>query len=366
MDAAPPTLRIRRWWISLRNRIIASPRFQSHAARNPLLRPVARQRSARLFDLVAGFVYTQTLRAVVEAGVLDLLRDGPRSTGEIAKSCALDRQPMVRLLRAAEALQLVEDVGADGWMLGEQGAALLFNAGAQAMIRHHRLLYDDLSDPLAILRADRGQPTRLSHFWAYGAQSVDAAEYSQLMAQSQEMVADQVLATGILKQVGSLLDVGGGFGVFAGKVLARYPDQRVGVLDLPEVVASAQSRVGAERIEWHPGSFFAEDLPRGYDAISLVRILHDHDDDRALSILRAARAALGKGGRLIIAEPMAGVRGAERMGDAYFGFYLWAMGSGRPRRVGEVHAMLREAGFSMLRNIRTDLPVLTSLIVAHA
>ncbi len=46
---------------------------------------------------------------------------------------------------------------------------------------------------------------------------------------------------------------------------------------------------------------------------------------------RRAHDALPPGGTLLIAEPMAGTPGAEAMGDAYFGLYLWAMGSGRPR-----------------------------------
>ena len=38
--------------------------------------------------------------------------------------------------------------------------------------------------------------------------------------------------------------------------------------------------------------FFAEPLPSGADAFTLVRVLHDHDDDAALEILRAIRAAV--------------------------------------------------------------------------
>jgi demethylspheroidene O-methyltransferase len=62
-----------------------------------------------------------------------------------------------------------------------------------------------------------------------------------------------------------------------------------------------------------------------------VRVVHDHDDERVLALLRAVRAALPPGGTLLLAEPMAGTPGAQAMGDAYFGFYLLAMGSGRPR-----------------------------------
>ena len=74
-------------------------------------------------------------------------------------------------------------------------------------------------------------------------------------------------------------------------------------------------------------------------------MLHDHDDAAALALLRAARAALPPDGTLLLAEPMAGTPGAEPMGDAYFGFYLLAMGSGRPRTAerAAAHAGARPA-----------------------
>ena len=50
--------------------------------------------------------------------------------------------------------------------------------------------------------------------------------------------------------------------------------------------------------------------------------------------------------RCQIAEPMAEVPGAERVGNAYFGLYLLAMGRGRPRTQSEISAMMRAAGLS--------------------
>jgi demethylspheroidene O-methyltransferase len=95
-----------------------------------------------------------------------------------------------------------------------------------------------------------------------------------------------------------------------------------------------------------------------------VRVLHDHDDDVVLALLRKARAALPPGGRLLIAEPMSGTRGAEPAGDAYFGFYLLAMGRGRPRTPAELQAMLVEAGFARSRLLGTHTPLLTRVLVA--
>ncbi|MGZ6036711.1 MAG: hypothetical protein ACXWLG_14775, partial [Myxococcaceae bacterium] len=50
-------------WFRLRNRILSSPRFQRWAAEFPLFRWIARRRTLALFDLCAGFVYSQVLQA---------------------------------------------------------------------------------------------------------------------------------------------------------------------------------------------------------------------------------------------------------------------------------------------------------------
>ena len=95
------------------------------------------------------------------------------------------------------------------------------------------------------------------------------------------------------------------------------------------------------------GDFNKDSLPRGADVLSLVRVVHDHDDDAADSLLRAAHRALPPRGVLLLAEPMLGTPGAETVGPAYFGFYLLAMGHGKPRAPEELQRMLQDAGFSV-------------------
>ncbi len=62
---------------------------------------------------------------------------------------------------------------------------------------------------------------------------------------------------------------------------------------------------------------------------------------------------------------MAGTPGAEPVGDAYFGFYLMAMGSGRPRTSDELSRMVRDAGFASVREHGTRRPLLARVLVAH-
>ncbi len=194
--------------------------------------------------------------------------------------------------------------------------------------------------------------------------------YTALMAASQPLVAGEVLDAYRLDRHRCLLDVGGGDGTFLAAAAARAPGLRLVLFDLPPVAERASERFAAQRLAGRAtavgGDFLRDSLPRGADIVSLVRILHDHDDDSALALLRAVRCALPEDGTLLVAEPMSGTRGAEPIGDAYFGFYLLAMGRGRPRTPGEIRALLREAGFARSHLVPTHTPLLTRLIVARA
>ena len=351
--------------------MLSSPHFQRFAASCWLTRPVARRRARGLFDLVAGFVYSQTLAACIETELLDLLGAGPLTLEAIAARTDLPREGALRLLRAAAALGLVEPLG-KGWALGSEGAALRGNGGIAEMVAHHKLLYADLADPVALLRRGGGGGA-LSGYWAYAEQpgSGDSAEvgaYSRLMAASQPLVAAQILDSYRFSRHRRMLDVGGGEGRFLETVGGRVADLDLGLFDLPPVGDRAKARLAtaglSERSKIHGGNFLADPLPTDYDLITLVRVLHDHDDAPAAELLRNVHAALPSGGRLLIAEPMAGTRGAEPAGDAYFGLYLLAMGSGRPRTPTEIRAMLRDAGFTKSRLLRTAMPLTCRMIVA--
>ncbi|GJE09885.1 Demethylspheroidene O-methyltransferase [Methylobacterium longum] len=358
-------------WLAWRNRLVASPRFQRWAAGFPLTRGIARRNTRALFDLCAGFVYTQVLTACVRLDLFSILAGGPLSVDALARRLELPPENARRLLGAAESLGLLRALSGDRYGLADLGAALVGNPGVAAMIEHHALLYADLADPVALLR-DAAQPTRLAGYWPYahGAAS-DArtvAPYGGLMGASQALIAEDVLDACDLSQAGHLMDVGGGEGAFLEAVARRHAGPRLTLFDLPAVADRAADRLvrvglGA-RIACRGGDFHAA-LPAGADTVSLVRIVHDHDDAPALALLTAVCAALPPGGTLLLAEPMAGTPGAEPVGDAYFGFYLLAMGSGRPRRAAELRAMLRSAGFAHVQELPTRRPLLTRVLRAQ-
>ncbi|MGC9268688.1 methyltransferase [Acidiphilium sp.] len=372
MSAIAPAVSItplswRERWQAARNRLLASPRFQQWAAAFPLTRPIARREATALFDLCAGFVYAQTLSACVSLDMFERLAAMPVAIATLAAESAIPPEAMYRLIRAAAALRLLETDGTTA-RLGPLGAALRGNPGIAAMVRHHALLYRDLADPIALLRGDA--TASLAAYWPYEQATTDrAAPYSALMAASQPMIAREILAAYDFKPHRCLLDLGGGDGSFLTAVAHNAPQLALMLFDVPPVAALARHKLEAAglaaRSRIHAGDMRHDALPSDADIITLIRVLHDHDDDQAMAILRNARGALGPRGTILIAEPMAGTKGAESMGDAYFGLYLFAMGSGRPRRPTEVIAMLEAAGFIAAKQRRTNQPMLASLITAR-
>lgn len=71
-------------WRDWRNRLIARPGFQRWAADFLLTRPIAQRRAQSLFDITAGFVYSQILLACVELELFERLADGPLALRALA------------------------------------------------------------------------------------------------------------------------------------------------------------------------------------------------------------------------------------------------------------------------------------------
>jgi demethylspheroidene O-methyltransferase len=360
---------------ALRDQLIGNPKFQRWAARFPLTRGIAHRQARAAFDLCAGFIYSQVLFACVQVKLFEALAKRPMTLDELSAQSGLNAEAMARLLKAAVSLGLVSRRQSDRYGLGMQGAAIAANPSIAMMVQHHAMLYRDLEDPVALLRGE-AKSKALASYWPYATAkspsllgSDEVAGYSQLMSASQEFIAGDIIGSYAFDRHKVLMDVGGGEGTFLSAVAAKAPSLRVRLFDLPAVAERAKAKFEASglaaRAEAIGGSFRTDPLPQGADVISLVRIIHDHDDDVVMALLRAVRAALPDGGVLLIAEPFAGTPGAEPIGDAYFGFYLLAMGSGLAPRPDELGLMLKSAGFKRSQLLRTPRPMLAGLLAAY-
>jgi demethylspheroidene O-methyltransferase len=360
-------------WIDVRNKLIRDPRFQSFALRFPLTRPIAKARSRAVFDLCAGFVYSQVLRACIELKLLEAVSETQLSAEALARQTRLPQDRALALIGAAVSLGLFQRRSDGRISLGPHGAALTGNPWIAGFIAHHDHFYRDMADPIALLEGD--DETGLQKYWAYARadqpmalEEGEVANYTQLMSASQPPVAVELLDAFPLSDAKVLMDVGGGDGSFIAAAAMRYPDLRFIHADLPAVSDLARRRLGAARISsrvaFSPLNFLEDELPKGADVATLVRIAHDHDDGPVAKLFASLARALPSGGTLLIAEAISGMRGVEPVTDAYFNLYFTAMRSGKTRSLEQLSAMLRAAGFANVRLQSARNPLVASVIVA--
>ena len=353
---------------------MTSPGFYRWAIGNPITRWVTRRRAAQLFELMAGFVHSQVLLSCVRLGLLEGLRDGPQTLDALSQSCQMKPAALQRLLHAAVSLRLLELRGPQLYGLGALGAPVAADLGLRLMIEHNAVLYEDMRDTLALLR-DEIQP-HMQAYWPYmngdkppSWEADKVARYSELMSTSQRFVIEELLASYDFSQHRCVMDVGGGQGGWIIALGQRHTDVALMLFDLPPVAALAKARFEAnglgDRASVHGGSFISDTLPKGADLVTLVRVAHDHPDATVKALLKSIYQVLPAGGMLLLAEPMAEATGAHSVGDAYFHFYLLAMGSGRLRSPQELKNLLSEAGFASVVDVANPMPLHTRLLLAQ-
>ena len=330
--------------LRLRNQLLASPKFLAFAQAFPLTRPVARAKSRELFNLLAGFSYSQVLYACVTLRVLEHVGQHGISLSDLANKTGLTENKTDTLVRAAVALDILNRDKAN-IILGPHGAALLGQPWIMRFVEHHKYFYRDLEDPVALLHG-KAAPAGLRSFWTYDEGESDKKAYSDLMAASQEAVSQQILGAYNFSKHKNILDVGGGSGAFLQAVGARYPQINLNLFDLPGVVKLAAQN---QKLKTHGGDFRTDNLPKHMDLISLIRVVHDHDDDVILAVMRNIRSACLPTTTLIIAEPFAGTAANAKVTDAYFNLYFAAMGQGRTRSPSEIATIAAKAGFGLAK-----------------
>ena len=358
-----------------RNLLVSSKKFQFFANNFFFSRIFVKLDEKKIYDLVAGFVYSQTLLSFVELGLLDKLLKKEYSIQEISKEFNLTNDKARLLCQSGVAIGVLELIEKDTYILSRIGAAIVGVPGLQQMISHHKIFYDDLKDPVELLRGNID--TKMSKFWSYVINDNQikrenndtfsiSKSYSDLMASSQILVSEETLKIISLKKTKHLLDIGGGTGTFLGKVKESYPNVVTSLFDLKNVVSQINEDERKHKfINFiYPGNFLEDSLPKVADTISLVRVLYDHDDHIVEKILTKVFHVLPNNGTLIISEPMSGGKNPAKAGDSYFGFYTLAMTTGKPRDKAAHFKLLKKVGFRNIKKHRGKRDFITSIITA--
>jgi hypothetical protein len=315
-----------------------------------------------LLRMTNAFQVSQAIYVAATLGIADLLEDGPKSVDELAETTGTHAPTLYRLLRALASVGIfVETDGRFGLTpLAEYlrtdtpGSlrAFVMLIGQQSIWTSWGHLLHSVRTGESAFRKVYGMAP--FEYWADHPE--EDAVFKAAMTSHSSGVVDAVVRSYDFSAIGVLLDVGGGEGVLLAAILAANPSLQGILFDQPHVVGPVGAlleRAGvADRCEVVGGSFF-EAVPTGADAYLLKSIIHDWDDDAAIEILRACRAAMDDSDKLLVVERV--IRPGNDPDPAKFSdLNMLVIPGGQERTADDFELLYAEAGFKLSNIIRTE------------
>ncbi|MBV8485580.1 MAG: methyltransferase [Verrucomicrobia bacterium] len=310
----------------------------------------------QMMGFLMGFFQTQIASAIASYSIADHLAKGPATADEIAAWEGIDPQPTFRLLRACASLGLVTYDGNRftatpllGTLRSDVPGSLRSLAIAWAAPGH----WQPWGRFTSALKT--GEPQTFSTLGAsawdyYKQQPAEGAAFTRAMQGLTSGLVNDVVQVLDTSNVKLAADIGGGSGILLHGLLAANPHLKGIVVDLPEVVGSAEiaaRELGlSNRSTTLPSSFF-EYVPPA-DLYLLKHVLHDWSDDESLSILSRCRESIRAGGKIAVVEILLGEVGGEPALGPLMDLNMMTLVTGRERTQDEYRRLIEKAGFHVV------------------
>lgn len=337
---------------------------------------VAEPPGLALYRIGVGHYFSRALALAAKLGIADLLKDGPRHYGELAKGTETHGPSLNRMMRLLASVGVFEERDAGQFALtplgemmrtdvpGSMRSSVLLFAGIGIQDSWKELEYCvRTGNPAFRLKSPDGDP-----FTAIAQNPEMAKVFDEAMATFAPLTAAAIAASYDFSLFGKLVDVGGGNGALLIGILRANPKLYGTVFDLPHAAEKARSKIAGEglqsRCQAVGGDFFKE-VPPGADAYIIKHVIHDWNDERAVAILRNIHRAMPSHAWLLIAEGVYPPRIDQSdvgRGAAANDVNMLVSTGGRQRSEAEFRSLLEATGFKLARIIPT--PARLSLVEA--
>jgi hypothetical protein len=301
-----------------------------------------------------------------QLGIADLLKDGSKSNDELAITTGVDAKSLYRLLRALASVGIFAE-GISGYFELTPLAECL-QSDRNNSLRAYAIKSGQAWEwqPWGYLleSVKTGKPVIKNIFgmdiFDYLANDASAAKlYNQAISNFSEK-QDVAITSGYnFSFIRNLVDVAGGRGTLIASILKANLTMQGILFDLPHVVADTKPLIEAlelqDRCQLVGGNFF-ESVPTGGDAYLLRYIIHDWDDERAITILKNCYEAMQSNGRVLLVE-MVIPQGNEPFYGKLLDLQMLLNYGGRERTEVEYQVLLETAAFLLTKIYPVAPPV---------
>ena len=298
-------------------------------------------------EIARAFRQCRILLTAFELDIFTYIGEHMHTSDSISGALHLDRNATERLLNALVALKLLEKTGGKFRNSGESLKYLSKDSPAYlAGIMHQNHLWNTWNHFTEVVKTGKvAHDTTINDRGGEWLEAFIHAMHDRGMKQAPAQIS------GIdLRNVESVLDVGGGSGCFCMAFLNRKPEMKAMVFDLPNVLPISRKIVENEgfsgRIEHTAGDYTSDELPRGFDLVFLSAIIHSNSFETNRDLVKNCYDSLNPEGRIVIQDwIMNDDRTAPPQGAIFSINMLVGVEGGDTYSEQEVRAWLQNAGF---------------------
>ena len=162
-----------------------------------------------------------------------------------------------------------------------------------------------------------------------------------------------------LKNVESVLDVGGGSGCFCMAFLNRKPELKTAIFDLPNVIPISKKIIENEgfsgKIEHYKGDYTKNELPLGFDLVFLSSVIHSNSFETNQELMKKCYNSLDTNGKIVIQDWIMNDAKTEPVQGAIFSInMLVGVEGGDCYSESEVRSWLNNTGFSDITKVDVE------------
>jgi predicted O-methyltransferase YrrM len=314
-----------------------------------------------IFEHFRGSYGSELLTAAVgHFKLFEQLRERPMSGEQLRQQLQLEPRPAVVLFTALRAMHLLTVDAAGDYRMTDVAREHLLPEGEYFIGDYIGLAAEapGVREIVARLRTNRpahaGQNDSGTAFiFREGLESAmeqaDSARRLTLALAGRAKNVAPVLAGRLSLTGGTLLDIGGGTGIYSIACLRQCPQLRAIVFDRQEVLKVAAEFAAeyqvADRLQLVPGDMFQDPLPSA-NTILLSNILHDWDEPECQQLVSRSAAALPSGGRLVIHDVFLNDDHDGPLPVALYSAALFTLTEGRAYSAAEYRRWLTAAGLT--------------------
>jgi len=299
-------------------------------------------------EFAASFQKSRILLTGFELDIFTNLDEQGTSNQQVAKELHLDEHACERLLNALVSLEFLTKQN-DLFFNTAESFAYLSKKSPDYLggLMHLNHLWYTWSNLTLVVKT--GKSANPSQFNARGDDWLFS--FISAMHDRAKKQAPQQIAGIDLSGIHSILDIGGGSGVFSMEFVSRKPEIEATVFDLPNVVPITRKFIEkdgfSDRIKTFTGDYTRDDLPSGFDLAFLSAIIHSNSLEVNEELIIKCYKALNKNGRIIIQDWIMNNDRTKPPSGAIFAInMLVGTEAGDCFTEKEVTRMLKTAGFN--------------------